>query len=332
VVGQRIFISPRARRLAEEYGVPLTTLQATGPEGAIVERDVRAYLQAEAEPRISPVARRVAQEAGVDWHSLVGTSPGGRIMRQDVSTARKALGQGGPAEGEVLESIPVAGVRAVIAQRMAQSSATTANVTLNSEADATALVALRRQLAKDGVEVSYNALLIQILGRALGDHPRLNASLRGDTIQVWRRIHVGLAVDTDRGLLVPVVRDVAGKGLIQLESGIGSVVERARAGKCAPEELSGATFTLTNLGMYSIDSFTPIINLPECAILGVGRIKKKLAVAQDLTDLEDLSGLAVRETMWLSLSFDHRLVDGGPAARFVQRVVQLIEHPHLLLA
>jgi pyruvate dehydrogenase E2 component (dihydrolipoamide acetyltransferase) len=328
VAGLRIFISPRARRLAEERDVPLTALQATGPEGAIVERDVRAHLEAQAEPKISPVARRLAQEAGLDWRGLAGSGPGGRIMRQDVD---RALDQGMPAETEVLESIPVAGVRAIIAERMAHSSTSTASVTLNSEADATALVELRRQLAQDGVEVSYNALLMQILGRGLGEHPRLNASLQADTIQVWRSIHVGLAVDTDRGLLVPVVRDVKGKGLIQLEYEIRSLVERARAGKCTPEELSGGTFTLTNLGMYGIDSFTPIINLPECAILGVGRIKKQLAVAQDLTGLRDLSGLAVREMMWLSLSFDHRLVDGGPAARFLQRVVQLLEHPHLLL-
>ena len=191
-------------------------------------------------------------------------------MRKDVA---RAPDKGGLADGEVLETIPVRGVRAVIAERMAQSSATAAHVTLNSEADATALVELRRQLASDGVDVSYNALLLHILGRALRDHPRLNASLVGDTIQVWRRVHVGLAVDSDRGLLVPVVRDVDRKGLTQLEDEIRSLADRARAGHCSPEELSGGTFTLTNLGMFGIDSFTPIINLPECAILGVGRIK-----------------------------------------------------------
>jgi pyruvate dehydrogenase E2 component (dihydrolipoamide acetyltransferase) len=188
-------------------------------------------------------------------------------------------------------------------------------------------------MAADGLQVSYNALLLQILGRALGEHPRLNASLQDDTIQVWKRIHVGLAVDADRGLLVPVVRDVDRKGLAQLEAEVRALVGRARAGQCTPDELSGGTFTLTNLGMYGIDSFTPIINLPECAILGVGRIKKQLAVAQDRTGPlgKDLSELILQEVVWLSLSFDHRLVDGAPAARFLQRVVQLVERPHLLL-
>ncbi|MBU0607539.1 MAG: 2-oxo acid dehydrogenase subunit E2 [Armatimonadetes bacterium] len=324
----RIFVSPRARRLAEERGISLADLQPSGPEGAIVERDVRAYLDARVEARISPVARRVAQDAGLDWRSLSGSGPGGRIMRQDVAGA---LHIGESADEELLETIPLRGVRAVIAERMAHSAATTARVTLNTEADATALVELRRQLAEDGGEVSYNALLLHILGRALRDHPRLNASLQGDTIQVWRRVHIGLAVDSDRGLLVPVVRDVDRKGLAQLEAEIRSLAGRARAGQCPPEELGGGTFTLTNLGMFGIDSFTPIINLPECAILGVGRIRKQLVVPSDLTGLEDLSGLAVRQMVWLSLTFDHRLVDGAPAARFMQRVVQLIERPHLLL-
>ncbi len=319
--GQRVFISPRARRLVEEHEIPLTVLKATGPEGAIVERDVRSYLFARVEPRISPVARRVAQDAQVDWRQIAGSGQAGRIMRRDVDTH---LEQTRPDEGEVLESIPIAGVRAVIADRMVHSSVTTAAVTLNAEADATELVELRRKLAGDGVEVSHNALLLRILARALRDHPRLNASLQDDTIKVWRNLHVGLAVDSDRGLLVPVVRNVEAKELTQLEAEIRSLVERARTGQSSPEELSGGTFTLTNLGMFGIDSFTPIINPPECAILGVGRIKRRPTFVGDQS--------VARHLMWLSLSFDHRLVDGGPAARFVQRLVQLIEHPHLLHA
>ena len=319
--GQRIFISPRARRLAEKHNIALATLRPTGPEGAIVERDVRAFLDAQAAPPISPVARRMAQDAELDWRSLSGSGPGRRIMGQDVA---RAMEQDQSQAGDVLETIPVAGVRAVIAERMATSSASTASVTLNSEADATAMVELRRRLGEDGVDASYNALLLTILGRALRDHPRLNASLVGDDIQVWQRIHVGLAVDSDRGLLVPVLRDVDRKGLAQLESEIRALAGRARAGRCTPEELSGGTFTLTNLGMFGIDSFTPIINLPECAILGVGRIKTRPAFAGEQ--------VVARHMVWLSLTFDHRLVDGAPAARFLQRVVQLIEQPHLLLS
>jgi pyruvate dehydrogenase E2 component (dihydrolipoamide acetyltransferase) len=310
-VRARLFISPRARRLAEEHGVDLAALTASGPEGAIVERDVRAYLAGQPARVATPVARRMAEEAGLDWREVAGSGgPSGRVTRADVA--------------RVLQSTQPAPVRAVIAERMAHSAATTAPVTLTAEADATALVELRRQLGQDGVDVSYNDLFLYILGRALRDQPQLNASLEGDAIVVWRRIHIGLAVDTERGLLVPVVRDVDTKGLRQIAGETQALVERARAGGCTPDELHGGTFTLTNLGMAGIDAFTPIINLPECAVLGVGRIKLQPAMVGDK--------VVGRHMVWLSLTFDHRLVDGGPAARFLQRVVQFVERPHLLIA
>jgi len=322
---QRIFISPRARRLAEEHEVPLTELRASGPQGAIVERDVRAYLEAQAAPSaagplITPVARRMAEEAGLDWRRLTGGGPGGRITRDDVVQALEAAPT---AMNEATELVPLRSVRAVIAERMLRSATNAAQVTLTAEADATALVKLRDQLVQDGVDAAYNDLFLTILGRALREHALLNSSLEGDTIKVWQRIHVGLAVDTQRGLLVPVVRDVDRKGLRQLSEETLSLVERARAGQCTPDELSGGTFTLTNLGMFGIDAFTPLLNLPECAVLGVGRIKRQpVMVGHEVVG---------RELVWLSLTFDHRLVDGGPAARFLQRVVQLVESPHLLI-
>jgi len=345
-VRSRIFISPRARRLAEEHGVDPVALTASGPEGAIVERDVRAFLVGQpAAPRpagasqgervATPVARRMAEEAGLDWREVAGSGgPRGRVTRADVALALEAT-QPAPAAGELTpppspglneaaETIPLRSVRAVIAERMAHSAATTAPVTLTAEADATALVELRRQLARDGVDVSYNDLFLYILGRALRDQPQLNASLEGDAVIAWRRIHIGLAVDTERGLLVPVVRDVDAKGLRQIAQETQALVERARAGGCTPDELRGGTFTLTNLGMFGVDAFTPIINLPECAVLGVGRIKLQPALVGDK--------VVGRHMVWLSLTFDHRLVDGGPAARFLQRVVQLVERPHLLMA
>jgi pyruvate dehydrogenase E2 component (dihydrolipoamide acetyltransferase) len=327
----RIFISPRARRLAEEQGIPLTDLQATGPEGAIIERDVRAYLDAHKAPSITPVARRMAEGAGLDWRGLSGSGPGGRITREDVARALEArmpaVASAGPAAkstNEVREAIPLRSVRAVVAERMLRSATDTARVTLTAEADATALVGLRHQLVQDGVNLTYNDLFLYILGRTLHEHPQLNTSLEGETIKLWRRIHIGLAVDTDRGLLVPVVRDVDGKGLRQLAQDAAALTERARSGQCTPDDLSGGTFTLTNLGMFGIDAFTPIINLPECAILGVGRIKRRPVMLEDR--------VVGRHMVWLSLTFDHRLVDGGPAARFLQRVVHYVERPHLLMA
>jgi pyruvate dehydrogenase E2 component (dihydrolipoamide acetyltransferase) len=329
----RIFISPRARRLAEQHQIELTELHGSGPEGAIVERDVLAYLEKRAAPAITPVAQRMAEQAGLDWQQLRGSGVGGRITREDVeralATSLSAVQPAMPsatvgADNTPVETIPLQGVRAVIAERMARSHTTTAPVTLTALADATALVALRQQLQQDGIEVSYNDLFIYIAARALREHRRLNASLDGDTIKVWQRIHIGLAVDTERGLLVPVVRDADTKGLAQLAQETSTLIARAQAGQSTPAELSGGTFTITNLGMLGIDSFTPIINLPECAILGVGRINKQAVVVGE--------SIVARQMVWLSLSFDHRLVDGAPAARFLRRIVQLVEGPHLLMA
>jgi pyruvate dehydrogenase E2 component (dihydrolipoamide acetyltransferase) len=358
----RLFVSPRARCLAEAEGVSLNAIKATGPQGAIVERDVRAYLQGSGigdqgsgdakqesavtgETRqpvggISPVARRIAEEAGLDWAAIAGTGPRGQITREDVEQAVER--RSGRAEEQMTKppeapiqhpassfqlpatSFQLSGIRALIAERMVAGHSRTAPVTLTAEADATALVELRRQLAADGVAVSYNDIFLTVLAKALREHPRLNASLDGDAITLWPQIDIGLAVDADRGLLVPVVRGVDRKGLAQLSAETAALAERARGGRCTPDELTGSTFTLTNLGMYGIDAFTPIINLPECAILGVGRIKTQPVWAGDHVE--------PREMVWLSLTFDHRLVDGGPAARFLQRVAQLVEKPHLLMA
>jgi pyruvate dehydrogenase E2 component (dihydrolipoamide acetyltransferase) len=178
-------------------------------------------------------------------------------------------------------------------------------------------------LKSEGVAVSYNDLLLAILAHALKEHPRLNASLQDDRILVWQNIHIGLAVDSEQGLRVPVVRNVDRKGLAEIAQETAALIASARAGNNLPDDLQGSTFTLTNLGMYGIDAFTPVLNLPECAILGVGRIKPQPTVIGDQ--------IVVRQTLWLSLTFDHRLVDGGPAARFLQRVAQLIEKPHLML-
>lgn len=326
----RILISPRARRLAERHHIPLAELHGSGPHGAILERDVLAYGKRSTAPTITPVAQRMAEQAGLDWQRLQGSGVGGRITREDVERALvrpSAIAQPTvtlATDNTPLEVIPLQGVRAVIAERMARSHSTTAPVTLTALADATALVALRQQLQQDGIEVSYNDLFIYIAARALREHRRLNASLDGETIKVWQRIHIGLAVDTERGLLVPVIRDADTKGLAQLAQETSALIARAQAGQSTPAELTGGTFTITNLGMFGIDSFTPIINPPECAVLGIGRINRQAVVIGE--------DIAVRHMMWLSLSFDHRLVDGAPAARFLRRVAQLVEGPHRLMA
>lgn len=322
----RIFASPRARRVAREKGIDLALVQGSGPDGRIVEADVLAY--AEVARKATPLARKVAAEAGVELAGIPGSGPGGRIVRADVErvVAPTPAPAPAPAAGQ---TVPMAGVRARIAERMAASAQTTARVTLTTEVDATRLVEVRTRL-KDttaeslGFAIGYNDLLIAICARALRDLPYMNCHLEGDQIRLLEQVHVGVAVDTERGLLVPVVRNADKLTVAQAGKVLRDLVARAREGKSGPDELTGGTFTITNLGMYGVDAFTPIINLPECAILGVGRIKEVPAVAG--------GQVTIRQQMWLSLTFDHRLVDGAPAARFLQRIAQLVEEPYLLLA
>ncbi len=339
----RIFASPRARKAAREAGLTdLSAILGSGPEGRIVEADVLAYAAraaaapAVAEPvaPVSPLAQRMAADLGVDLSQVVGTGPGGRITRADVErAAQKVVAPAPPsapaaapaaAPSGVRQVVPLRGIRGRIAQRMRESVATAAHVTIFTEADATELVALRTRLKDDGVTVSYNDLMVSIVARALRDHPALNATQVGDEIHYLEPIHIAVAVDTERGLLVPVIRDADKKGLAQISAEFATLAQAAKEGRSQPDDLTGGTFTITNLGMYEIDGFTPIINPPQCAILGVGRIIEK-PVGRD-------GQIVLRKMMVLSLSFDHRLVDGAPAARFLQQVKRLVERPHLLLA
>lgn len=332
-----VFASPRARKLAAEKEVDLSQVTPTGYGGVrAVERDVVAYLAAApAEPKVTPVAQKVAAVAGVDLHAVTGTGPGGKIVKEDVlRAAEKPAGVGviAPASvPEVLERIPLKGVRGIIAERMGTSVHTTARVTLLMEVDATELVALRERLKAKvaeewGFAPAYNDLLAKIVATALVKFPYMNARLAsdGEAIELLGRVNIGQAVDTERGLLVPVIRDANLKNLRQLGAEFRAQADRARKGRSLLEELSGGTFTITNLGMYEVDAFTPVINLPEVAILGVGRIAAKVVPYR--------GEVAVRSRLTLSLVFDHRLVDGAPAARFLQYLKQVIEEPYLLLA
>jgi len=325
----RIIASPRARKLAAQENVDLSQIKGTGPGGRIVERDVRAYL--EAQPVATPVARRIAAEAGLELAAIKGTGPGGRITKADVEAvlAKAQMHEEKAAAQAVAESVPLTGLRAIIAQRMSDSAHTTARVTLTTEADATDFARLRALLKEQlepslGFAVSYTDILVAIVARALREYPYMNVRLEGEEIRVLPYINIGVAVDTERGLLVPVIRGADQKGVAEIAQAFRQLVTRAHAGKSTPDDLSGGTFTITNLGMYEIDAFTPIINPPECAILGVGRLYEKPAVHE--------GQICARRMMALSLTFDHRLVDGAPAARFLQRIKQLIEQPYLMLA
>lgn len=327
----RSAISPRARRVAGELGVDWTQLAGSGRTGRIVERDVRAAHAASQDTarqgdrlRVSPVAQRVAAAAGIDLADVAAQHPGARIQRDQVEAAIAARAATALEAGD--QRLPVTRLRRLIAQRMAESVQTTAAVTLTSEADATELVALREQIkaafAPRGWDVpSYTDLLIKLTALALQAHPRLNATWQGDEIILHGAVHLGLAVDTEPGLVVPVVRDAQAKSVRQIAGETRGLIERAQANRLGPDDLAGGTFTLTNLGMYSVDFFTPLINLPQCAILGVGRIAQKPAVHQ--------GQVVPRHLLALSLAFDHRVVDGAPAARFLDTVRQFVETPAL---
>jgi pyruvate dehydrogenase E2 component (dihydrolipoamide acetyltransferase) len=326
-------ISPRARRVAGELGVDWTTLAGSSRTGRIVERDVRALAAGTAagQVRATPLARRMAEELGVDLAQLAAGQPGRRIERAEVEEAAHALPPTAvpPSSPIAVEhTLPLDGVRRITATRMAESAHTAAPVTLTTEADATELARLRTNIVADlaGTDLavpSYTDLLVRLVALALVENPALNASLVDDRIVQHSAVHIGIAVDTERGLLVPVVRDAGSKSVQQIAAESAHLIAQARVGKAAADTLRGGTFTITNLGMYEIDAFTPIINLPECAILGVGRI-----VARPVVVDEQAETVAVRKMMALSLTFDHRLVDGVPAARFLKRVKQFVEHPY----
>ena len=330
------FASPRARKLAAEKKVDLDQVSATGYDGVrVVERDVVAYLSQT--PKATPVAQRMAADTGVDLRALTGTGSGGRIVKEDVTRATSTLVSTLSAidrttvlpAAEVIERIPLKGVRGIIAERMGNSVHTTARVTLVMEVDATEFVVARERLKSKVTEAwgfapGYNDLLAKIVAVALRQFPYMNARLASDAIEIMSQVNIGMAVDTERGLLVPVIRDADQKNLHQFGEEFRSLAEKARSGRSLPDELSGGTFTITNLGMYEVDAFTPVINLPEAAILGVGRIAPKPQARGDQ--------VVIRQMWTLSLVFDHRLVDGAPAARFMQYIKRLVEEPYLLLA
>jgi len=342
-----VFASPRARKLASEKGVDVAQISPTGSGGIrVAERDVIAYLASA--PKVTPLAEKLAAQTGVDLRQVTGTGPGGKITREDVvAAATPAAPASVPAPAkpataapvavalpaaEIAERVPLKGVRAIIADRMGNSVHTTARVTLVTEVDATEFVAMRERLKAKvseqwGFAPGYNDLLALVVAKALRQFPYVNARLAPDAIELVAHVNLGMAVDTDKGLLVPVIRDADTKSLREFGEEFRQLVDRARKGRSLPDDLAGGTFTITNLGMHDIDAFTPVINLPEAAILGVGRINPKWVFRP-----ESPSAPVLRQMLTLSLVFDHRIVDGAPAARFLQWIKGVIEEPYLLVA
>jgi pyruvate/2-oxoglutarate dehydrogenase complex dihydrolipoamide acyltransferase (E2) component len=299
----------------------------------------------------TPLVRRLAREKGIDLTSITGSGPEGRITRDDVLKAagpaggatvasrpsdrqqgvasRRGTGatQAGPAAPERggEERIPVRGVRRLIAQKMTRSWQEIPHVTTFHSVDATYVEALRKELTEEsGTRISALSITVRALVEVCRSHPKLNASFDADAGEIVLKgsYHVGIAADTERGLLVPVVRDVDAKGIVQVAGEVAEAVEAARTGRAGPEQLTGSTITVTNFGVFGSEAGTPIINHPEAAILGTGRIAERPVAVEGRVE--------ARPTLTLALSFDHRVLDGADADRAMGDLVTLLESPFRL--
>ena len=329
--GGRVIASPAAKKLAKEKGIDLTLVTGTGPNGRITEDDVKNYTPAPAAPaapaaeevpkvKASPLAAAVAADLGLDLEKIGAKD---RVLAEDIlryleSTREKA--EEAPKE----ELVPMNGMRKAIAKNMLNSHMTSPTVTANLSVDMSAMKAYREQLKAKEIKVSYTDLLVKFVAKALTEYPLLNCSVEDNKIRYKHYVNMGVAVALDNGLVVPNVTDADKKSLTEISAEIKELAKLAREGGLPMEKLRGGTFTITNLGMYGIESFTPIINQPEVAILGVTTMEDRVVVRG--------GEIVIRPMMTLSLTFDHRVVDGSVAAEFLQRVKNLLENPALMLA
>ena len=280
----------------------------------------------------SPRARTRAAERGVDISAIAGTGPMGMVIERDVLSAKPAEKPADvvetvsvpkvEADGED-KRIPVSSMRRIIAERMMDSLNTLAQAVHRLSVDMSNAVALREQLKKEDIAVSYNDIVIRCVARALKEFPMVNATMDDQFITLRGNVNIGMAVATDTGLLVPVIRDADKMTLPEIAKCSKDLASRTKANRLSANEITGGTFTISNLGMYDIESFTAIINKPEAGILAVGKMEKKPVVVND--------EICIRPMMQLSLTYDHRILDGAPAAQFLRRIKQLLETPELLI-
>ncbi len=273
----------------------------------------------------SPVARRLAAQHGVDLSRLAGSGPGGRIVEADVLAVVSRGGDTLPTQRRVLRTVPFSGVRRTIADRLKASQTAVAQVTLTREVEAATLVRARAILGERlGRSVPYDALFVRLFALALREHPDLNATIEGESIVVLEDVHVGFAVASAVGLLVPVVRQADTRSFADVNADVRTLSERAYKNQLQSADMVDGTATITNLGAYGVDAFSPIINPPQSVILGMGRINPRPFVHE--------GRLTVRETCMLSLTFDHRVADGAPAALLLDGFVRRMTDEHLLLS
>ncbi len=311
-----VFISPRAKNLARRKGIDYRQVSGSGPNGRIIERDIEAAIVSQV--KISPVAML----AGGEYEMGADIPIDSRVTKTHLASARHEK----PA---VIQALPLRGIRKTIAKRMLESAQTTAQLTLNVSADATALVAFRRRLKNSDEDlglrqVNINDLLMYVLAQTLPDFPALNAVFENETLYQHQAVSLGMAVDTRGGLMAPVIRHANSLSLKQLSAETHRLALACREGSIRPEELSGGSFTMTNMGGLGIESFTPLLNPPQVAILGAGSINlKPMPVENDVAFVPHIG---------FSLTINHQAVDGAPAARFLAELTKNLARIDLLLA
>ena len=331
--GEYVLATPYAKKLAKEKSFDISQIPATGFKGVVVARDVLNYKPTPAAPapaaeepivKASPLAKKVAADLGIDLGDV--KTAHGRVLAEDIlkyleNTREKAEDSTADEREEVKN---MNGMRKAIARNMLNSVQTSPRVTFNLGVDMTEMKRYREQLKAQGIKVSYTDLLVKFVAKALTEYPLLNCSVDGTKIVYKHYVNMGVAVALDNGLMVPNIKDADKKSLTEISAEVKELAAQCREGKLPPEKLQGGTFTITNLGMYGIESFSPIINQPEVAILGVNTMEDKVVVRN--------GEICIRPIMNLSLTADHRVVDGSVAAEFLQRIKKLMENPALILA
>lgn len=331
--GDRIKISPRARNLAERVGVDYRQATPTGPHGRIIERDIRQLM--DKGQLVTPAARE--QYMGTDGMLISGTGIGGRVTTADLESVKgqahyevPQLPVQGVKAGEAdYEEVKLSNIRKVIANAMHQSLANTAQLTIHISFDATEILAFRNKVKEYGerlglANITLNDIILYAVSRTLLKHKALNAHFLGDKMLLFNHVHLGVAVDTERGLMVPTIYNADTKSLDEISREVKELVEACRKGSINPDYLKGGTFTVTNLGSLGVEFFTPILNPPQTGILGVNTIVQRV---------KEVDGKIITyPSMGLSLTFDHRAVDGAPAARFLQDLKTNLENFSVFLA
>ncbi len=321
--GDILRISPRAKALALKTGVDMTRVSPTGPHGRIIQRDIDAALDSGCHGTVADVEAYLA--GGYQNTTAVEVSQGTALQAVQPGQTDTVFVTGG-ADFGLYEEAPMSGVRKAISRSMCASLTEMAQLTLNASFDATSIMEYRKQLKQNAEalglpKITLNDMVLYAVSRTLPAHPYINANLVGDSFRLFRHANIGLAVDTERGLLVPTLFGADTMSLSQIAAASKDAAERARSGQLTPDEMSGGSFTVTNLGSLGIESFTPVINPPQTAILGVCTITNRLRADG-----------SVYHAMGLSLTFDHRAVDGAPAAKFLAQLCSMLENFQLLLA